>query len=383
MTERSEENPQRVVGSVEGEPGRRPVLAYYYPAHHEVAGLNWNEWKLVRNARPWFEGHRQPVEPAWGYLVDSRPETFLRQARAALEAGIEGFIIDSPWRPGREAMFERMHREALLPGLEALGAEFRFAIMWVPVWPREHLPASMEEPELAEPERYFPFTGDDLTAMLGHFLDPYLLHPSCFCVNGRPFFVLFHTYRLLDQLGREGTIKALAAMREQACRAGLVGLFLVGILNQATDAQMLTGLGLDAVTSLIWWPEWRGPWIQDYLELGQARIAQWALVQERLDVPYLPSIAAGWDATPRGGPDWDGVTPRFPWSPIVVGNSPQAVSEMLAAGLDFLDRNGVDRNLPVMLASFNEWSEGHFLEPSNLWGDGHLKAIGQLLKNRV
>jgi len=172
-------------------------------------------------------------------------------------------------------------------------------------------------------------------------------------------------------------------MRDRASKAGLPGLFLVGILNCAADARMLAGLGLDAITSYIWWPEWRGPWIQQYLELGKIRIEEWSIVQSRIEVPYLPSIATGWDATPRGRRDWDGRTSRFPWSPIVQGNTPQAVARMLSEGLDFLDRRGVPSTWPIMLASWNEWSEGHFLEPCTLWGDGHLKAIAALLEKRL
>ena len=356
-----------------------PVLAYYYPGQHAARGLAWRDWDLVRGARPWFEGHLQPAEPCWGYLDDSLPATFLQQVAAARQAGLGGFLVASWWRPDGETCFEETLRGAVLPALPEVAPGFSFGIVWVPVWPRDNLPARMDEPELAEPERYFSFGARDLLAMLDHYLDPFLTHPAYLRVQARPYLGFFHAWRLVTELGREGARRALNGLRGRARTAGLPGLFLVGLMNHPAELPLLRGLGWDALSSYVWWPEWRGPWIQDYLELGQRRMAQWAEVQARLDVPFLPSVATGWDATPRAGPGWDLRTPRFPWSPVVVGNHPDAVAGMLGEALRFMERQGADPHLPVMLATWNEWSEGHRLEPCRHWGDAHLCAISRVL----
>ncbi len=52
---------------------RPTVLAYYFPNWHADEqnaarhGTGWNEWQLLRDARPRFAGHRQPRVPALGY----------------------------------------------------------------------------------------------------------------------------------------------------------------------------------------------------------------------------------------------------------------------------------------------------------------------------
>ena len=71
---------------------RRPLYAYYYPAHHR-SDSGWFEWDLVRGARPWFDGHAKPDVPLWGELDDSLPATLQRQVQAAWAAGIDGLML--------------------------------------------------------------------------------------------------------------------------------------------------------------------------------------------------------------------------------------------------------------------------------------------------
>ncbi len=94
--------------------------------------------------------------------------------------------------------------------------------------------------------------------------------------------------------------------------------------------------------------------------------------------PYLPSIAAGWDATPRGKRDWDGQRLGFPWTPVLEGATPEAVAHAVGEGLAYLDRRGAPADHPVFIASWNEWSESHRLEPCVRWGDGYLRALARL-----
>ena len=53
------------------------VACYYFPGYHtrDSSELryslqhsnDWSEWELVKEAKPRFEGHRQPYVPVWGY----------------------------------------------------------------------------------------------------------------------------------------------------------------------------------------------------------------------------------------------------------------------------------------------------------------------------
>ncbi|MCW5808929.1 MAG: glycoside hydrolase family 99-like domain-containing protein [Deltaproteobacteria bacterium] len=355
---------------------RRPLYAYYYPAHHRTQS-GWFEWDLVRAARPWFEGHAKPDVPAWGELDDAQPATLVRQTHAAAAAGIDGFVFDTWWRPDGATLYGETLREAVLPADAELPEAFRFGILWCPVWPRVRLPVGMADPSTGHgTDRMFPFTAADLRALVDHLL-PYLAHRRAIRIDGRPLLAVFHAWRLAAELG-VGAADAIAAMREHARRRGLPGLYLAGCINGPADVTALATIGLDALTSYVWWPDWNGPARQDYRALTEQRVADWARVADELAIPYLPSIAAGWDATPRGTRAWDGVRLGFPWTPVVEGATPDAVAAAVARGLAFLDERGAPGDQPVMIASWNEWSESHRLEPCLRWGDGYLRALAAL-----
>ena len=65
---------------------------------------------------------------------------------------------------------------------------------------------------------------------------------------------------------------------------------------------------------------------------------------------------------------------RVPWSPVVVGERPELFYEALARAVRFAAETGGDEPL-VHVASLNEWSEGHYLEPDERFGTGWLEAV--------
>ena len=82
------------------------VAAYIWPAYfneprfqsemgifHDGKG----EWEAVYNAKPKFEGHRQPREPIWGYFDESDPKMQEKIIRTALKYGVNTFIFDWYW----------------------------------------------------------------------------------------------------------------------------------------------------------------------------------------------------------------------------------------------------------------------------------------------
>ena len=76
------------------------VAAYYFPNYHidprneAWHGTGWNEWELVRQARPRFSGHNQPKEPLWGYEDEADPAVMAKKIDAAAEHGLTSFLFD-------------------------------------------------------------------------------------------------------------------------------------------------------------------------------------------------------------------------------------------------------------------------------------------------
>ena len=79
-------------------------------------------------------------------------------------------------------------------------------------------------------------------------------------------------------------------------------------------------------------------------------------------------MSPGWDASPRGA-DFGAEKPRkYPWWPVVVGEEPGRFQAAL--------RRALDLEAPLtLIASWNEWSEGHYLEPDTRFGLGWLEAV--------
>lgn len=83
------------------------IIAYYLPQFHEIPennemwGKGFTEWTNVKNAKPLFEGHEQPVEPLddnYYNLLDC--DVIRWQTKIAKENGIYGFCFYHYWYNG-------------------------------------------------------------------------------------------------------------------------------------------------------------------------------------------------------------------------------------------------------------------------------------------
>jgi hypothetical protein len=109
------------------------VAAYYSPNYHRDPrsdawyGPGWTEWELVKAARPRFPGHRQPIEPAWGYFDEADPAWAARQIDLAADHGVTCFLYDWYWYedgPYLQGALERGFLEAPNRG------RLKFALLW-------------------------------------------------------------------------------------------------------------------------------------------------------------------------------------------------------------------------------------------------------------
>jgi hypothetical protein len=59
---------------------------------------------------------------------------------------------------------------------------------------------------------------------------------------------------------------------------------------------------------------------------------------------------------------------------VVVGESPERFADALQRAMRFRSPIEAEEAL-VLIASLNEWSEGHYLEPDEAFGTGWLEAV--------
>jgi len=99
------------------------ITVYYFPNYHRdvrnalTHGSGWNEWELVRQARPRFPGHLQPKVPLWGYEDESDPAVMRKKIETAANYGIDAFIFD--WYYYEDGLFlERALENRFMPAAE-------------------------------------------------------------------------------------------------------------------------------------------------------------------------------------------------------------------------------------------------------------------------
>ncbi|MEI6300029.1 MAG: glycoside hydrolase family 99-like domain-containing protein [Betaproteobacteria bacterium] len=354
---------------------RARVIAFYLPQFHPVPendlwwGKGFTEWTNVVQARVLFEGHEQPHLPADLGFYDLRlHETRMEQAEMAAQFGIEGFCYWHYWFAGRR-MLERPFSEVLASGKP----DFPFCLgwanhSWTGIW--------KDEPDRMLIDQTYPGEADD-RAHFACLLEAFRDH-RYITVDGKPMLVIFKPTDIPKSK------QCFDLWRELAIKAGLKGLYIVGINMQ--DFKNPTELGLDAVTMstlavvntsnallneasrLVWG-------VRRKLSLGGPRVLEYSEAIKHL-VPDLNQFDC--EAYPCVFPRWDN-TPRKGRKGLVLENSTpelfeQHLQEAVSAVSDRADEHKI-----VFLKSWNEWAEGNYLEPDMKWGLQYLQALKRVV----
>lgn len=94
----------RTIDSVRVKKPAPRLLTFYLPQFHEIPennawwGQAFTEWTNVRQGKPLFEGHQQPLTPTeLGYYDLSSSAVLEQQAKLAKEHGIFGFCFYYYW----------------------------------------------------------------------------------------------------------------------------------------------------------------------------------------------------------------------------------------------------------------------------------------------
>ena len=368
--------------------GKIQVAAYYFGNYHQdrrneaFHGKGWNEWKLVREARPRFEGHYQPRVPLWGYGDEADPKVMAMKIDAASKYGVDAFIFD--WYYYEDGPFlERSLDEGFLRAPN--NGKVKFALMWAnhnwtDIHPRRK---DVRSPPTLYPGKVSPERFEEICDLV---IARYMRHPSYWKVGGKPYFSVYELARFVANFGSlEATKAAMGRFRAKAVAAGLPGVHLNAIYS---GRQILPGetasndmfgpiaqLGFDSVTSYVWVHHVPLKGLtMDYESVAQDYFVRWTKLEERLSVPYFPNVSVGWDSSPRADQRDDYGEFGYPFCTVVVGNPPAKFRAALETAKRRID---ADPSAPRILTvnSWNEWTEGSYLEPDGKYGYGYLEAI--------
>lgn len=353
------------------------TAAYIYTGWHPIPERDaafhpgFTEWELVRACRPRFPGHAQPKVPLLGEYDDRDPAAVSTRIRLAMAHGIDAFVFGVFWCRGKRVFENGLDRGFL--GSE-VGATVPFACMWANRMPRRVLPVTRADLPVLDPARAVPSDVADFTQFVAMLAGSYFARPNYLTVGGRSYLSIFDSTFFVRELGPDGARAAIASARAWLRDHGHRDLHLAAIEPNAATLPLVRDVGFDSVTHYVLLPEWKGPFLQDYRQCAEQRAAQWAGFAAASGLPYMPAVATGWDASARGADFGDQRPDKYPWWPVVTGEHPEHFAAALARARRFRSPGpGVDDPV-VFVASLNEWSEGHYLEPDQRFGLGWLKA---------
>ena len=361
------------------------VAAYVWPAYHPA--VRWaelgifkdgkGEWQNVYEAVKRYPDDHQGVKPLWGYENEADPVVVARKIDAALAAGVNVFIYDWYWYEGRPFIEEALEQGFLkAPNVERM----KFYIMWA-----NHTVNKLWDNKVGGEAKWekiwsAKISDEDFRKIVAHWINAYFKLPNYYKIKGCP---VLSIYRIEDFVRWDGLDKAkerLAYLRAEVKRAGFPDLHL----QQVGGEEAPVNVGADSMTTYNWNYRIRKrvnsktePELT-YRQYGEMALAQFDVAKREaaaIGAVYYPHLACGWDTNSR--------YPVGEKRNIVHGNNPQDF-ELFARRV----KAWADANLPkdgprlITVNSWNEWTEGTYLEPDDLFGYGYLNALWRVFGQR-
>lgn len=372
--------------------GQVHVAAYYFP--------NWGpngEWENIKKARPRFPGHYQPQVPLWGYENENDPKVMERKIDAAADHQVDAFIFDWYWYDkefsgtfvglGNKEGWDgsKFWHKALEEGyLHAKNQKrVKFALMWAnhTLGPAKGAikPACFDE-------------------LCDYVITNYFTKASYWKIDGAPYFSIYEAHTFMESFGNDKVkaAEALKRFRDKVKAAGFPDLHLNAVAWGLREPGLAQALGFDSATSYVWAHHvglGGDPSIDySYVEAQYFRALEHGGIGCGLEkpvssfnVPYHPNVSMGWDTTARINPDvtWtkDLMTKGYPYGAAITGNTPYRFREALIKAKAFALRNPAKDRI-ITINSWNEWTEGSYIEPDTLNGMGYLEAIREVFTNK-
>jgi len=363
------------------------IAVYNFPQWHPDSrndrwhGQGWTEWELVKGAVPRYEGHKQPIEPAWGYFDESDPVQSAREIDLAADHGITAFIYDTYWYEDGPFLNGALDNGFLCaPNRDRL----KFALMWANHnWHDWHPTRLHQNPWKDDKWLEGTVTGDGFSRFTDKVIRGYFSQPNYLRLDGAPYFSIYDLNVFIQSAGSlEDAAGWLDDLRKRARSNGCGELHVNGIVGRMGDSappqDIVRKLGLQSVASYNWYDHY--PIHKDsfprgsYKKAMEANIAAWPVLAGQFGVPYITNVTTGWDSSPRCCPTDRYENCGYPWLPILEGNTPEAFEQALLAMKDFFART--NPKLPIFtINAWNEWTEGAFLLPDQFDGARRLEAI--------
>ena len=370
------------------------TAAYYFgnfhvdPRNEQAHGTGWTEWNLVKAAQPRFPGHHQPKVPQWGYADEATPEVFGKKIAAAKEHGVDALLFDWYWYDDGPFLNRALENGYLK---SPNNQDVRFALMWANHdWIDLH-PAKLDSPGKIQFHGGLSRTAFD--AMCDRIVELFQ-HPSHLKLEGEPYFSIYELFRFVQGMGGVSQAAlALEGLRQKARAAGFPGVhinavtwgvqLLPGEHEVQNLPQLLQQLRIDSTTSYVWVHHARlsSATTTEYDDMRRQYEMYRGKASAELGCMYFPNVTVGWDATPRTCQTDNFRVSAYPFTSVVINNSPQKFEESLRSAKQFALSHLPQGKRLVTLNSWNEWTEGSYLEPDTEHGSAYLEAVRNVFRS--
>ncbi|MBN2376496.1 MAG: glycoside hydrolase family 99-like domain-containing protein [Sedimentisphaerales bacterium] len=195
---------------------------------------------------------------------------------------------------------------------------------------------------------------------------PYLKHPQCFKVGGKPLLIIFNP--------GGGDAAGLAYLEEQARIAGLPGVAIAGCGGGSTEAGYTHKTYYNIVPGYA-----GGAQEHKYNELVQAHQQAW---QGSPEQPCIPVVTAGWDKRPWEGPT--GLSQQAGY--YFPDRTPEQFADFLKSAISWMDKHPEQATAEriALIYAWNEFGEGGYIAPTKGDPEGkYLAALRSVLANET
>lgn len=396
------------------------VYAIYFPnwgsQNGEVDG--WNpltgcEWYRFPTLTEKFEGQRQ-ISPLWGYLNHSDPEVMAKIIDTVTDYGIDGFVFDWYWyesvRLENRGTNNSEDGNGMYLGGELtngfLGAENNTDMKFGILWCNHDDGTANGKAVFDDPEEW--------EIMTDYIIENYFSRENYIRIDGKLYFGILNIQSFVEIFKNEyGSTdirlakEAWERFEQKTADAGLgeIGLWVYDNRISQIDASAAWEgglppsdwdsaeyLGVDAFHTFLPngmndYTEYRmydlneNGKIYDFKTYSDVKVKVLREYMERYkesnpDILYSPSAISGYDSSYRiaATSEWTGMG-NYPDNAVIHNVTPENYKNECLNIRNLLDEYG---QTTVFLNSYNEWTEGSYLEPDTTYGYGYLKVIKEV-----
>lgn len=364
------------------------IAAYIWPAYtgdEMRARQFWDEgigeWQTVKNPTKKPEWNFKNPQPIWGYVNEANKDVMEMQINTAADHGVNVFIYDWYWYDERPFL-EQCLNEGYLKAKN--NDRVKFYLMWANhnatcLWDKRISDMAIDTTVWKGT-----VSQDQFDIITDRLIEKYFTQPSYYKINGAPVFMIYDVNNLVLSLGGSDNAKIkLNEFREKVKAAGFpdLELQLCGWSERTINLSGVDGtrtgstkdiakiLNFNSITNYQF--AHLTDVNRDYLEVFEDIKKEWARIDRDYEIPYYPHISVGWDNNLR----FNGFSRN-----IMKNNTPGNFEIALKAAKEYIDTHPGRAPL-ITINSWNEWTEGSYLEPDTVNGYAYLEAVKRVFKD--